>query len=193
MPGACNQLCAPGHQPYIHYIMYRKISNISCTKYQKLNKSRLILQLSLHSPESNFIVRAQATILYNELKNYTFKFTIISHRSQWANEPCTTWNEQQISQKKLKCAFQDYKPCSNIPQHHHPPTCRDSSHNQVKTANCSHVTSWGNWPSILTRDNLAIFNSLPPSISNFDEYMYVEMCFTNMECLSFWWLSARLQ
>ena len=33
-----------------------------------------------HSPESNFTVSGQVTILYNELKNYTFKIIL---RGQW--------------------------------------------------------------------------------------------------------------
>ena len=38
------------HDVVLHYRKYCKISNISRTKYQNLNDSRLILQLSLPNP-----------------------------------------------------------------------------------------------------------------------------------------------
>ena len=45
-----------------------------------LNGSRLIItQVLWHSTESNFTVSAPATILYNELENYTFKISAIQY------------------------------------------------------------------------------------------------------------------
>ena len=38
-----------------------------------------------HSPESNFTASAQTIILYNKLKNYTFKIAAPSPRGQWVN------------------------------------------------------------------------------------------------------------
>ena len=43
----------------------------------------LIREVLWHSPESNFTASAQAAILYNVSKNYTFKITAISPRVQW--------------------------------------------------------------------------------------------------------------
>ena len=43
----------------------------------------LISEVLWHSPKSNLTVSAQATILYNEFENYTFKITAISPRGQW--------------------------------------------------------------------------------------------------------------
>ena len=39
-----------------------------------------------HSSESNFIASAQATVVYNEFENYTFKINAISPTDQWVNE-----------------------------------------------------------------------------------------------------------
>ena len=51
-----------------------------------LNQCLLIISEVLwHTPESEFMVSAQATILYNEFENYTFKIAFISPRGQWVN------------------------------------------------------------------------------------------------------------
>ena len=42
-------------------------------------------KIMLHSPESNFTVIAQATILYEEFENYTFENTTTSHMGQNVN------------------------------------------------------------------------------------------------------------
>ena len=39
-----------------------------------------------HSPESNFTVSGQATILYNELKYHTFKIIATSFKDKWVND-----------------------------------------------------------------------------------------------------------
>ena len=41
----------------------------------QVNKLILLLEIQSHSPESNFMANAQATFLYNEFENYTFKIT----------------------------------------------------------------------------------------------------------------------
>ena len=45
----------------------------------------LIDEVLWHSFESNFIVSAKATMLYNEVQNDTFKITATSPRGQWVN------------------------------------------------------------------------------------------------------------
>ena len=50
---------------------------------QELNQWRLLISEVLwHSPESNFKLSAQATILYNEFENYTFEITATYFRGQ---------------------------------------------------------------------------------------------------------------
>ena len=43
----------------------------------------LINEVPWHAPESNFAVRSQATILYNEFENHDLEITVTSPRCQW--------------------------------------------------------------------------------------------------------------
>ena len=57
----------------------------------------LIDVVMCHSPQSDFSVSAQATILYNKFENYTFKNTSTSPRGQWVNH----WRVKTKSQSLL--------------------------------------------------------------------------------------------
>ena len=56
----------------------------------------LISKIFWHSFESNFTVSLQATILYNEFENHTFRVTATSPRGQWVNTrlilPWLSWS-----------------------------------------------------------------------------------------------------
>ena len=66
-------LMAPSHDDYDDDdFIYHKVD---------LNKCWLLIKGDLwHSPESNFTMRAQATILYDEFENYTLKMIATSPR-----------------------------------------------------------------------------------------------------------------
>ena len=44
-----------------------------------------ISEVLWHSPENNFTLNGQATILYNEYDDYTFKIMAMSLRGEWVN------------------------------------------------------------------------------------------------------------
>ena len=47
----------------------------------------LIIGALQNSPKSNFMVKAQSTILYKKFEKYIFEITVISPRDQWFNSP----------------------------------------------------------------------------------------------------------
>ena len=83
---------------------------IPMTPCHYLNHCWLLIGKDLrHSPESNFIASAQATILHNEFENHIFKITATSPMGQWIKIPDSTKPKQyqlivnQILKKPCQC------------------------------------------------------------------------------------------